>query len=70
MDGLWTDPGADPNLTTDSGSDMDPNLWRENDSDTEEEIQQKPLGYEDYLRRYLDEDTDFSALKKEPEIMQ
>ena len=26
--------------------------------------------YEDYLRRHLDGDTDFSALKKEPEIMQ
>ena len=26
--------------------------------------------YEDYLRRYLEGDTDFSALKKEPEIMQ
>jgi len=46
--------------------DFDPDIGEDSilDLDTE------PLRYEDYLRRYLDGDTDFSALKKEPEIMQ
>ena len=46
--------------------DVDSNVGEDSilDLDTE------PLRYEDYLRRHLDGDTDFSALKKEPEIMQ
>jgi len=46
--------------------DFDPDIGEDSilDLDTE------PLRYEDYLRRYLDGDTDFSALKKEPEIIQ
>ena len=44
------------------------------DSDVGEDsildLDTEPLRYEDYLRRHLDGDTDFSAMKKEPEIMQ
>ena len=69
LDGLWTDPGADPDLTTDSGTDMDPDLWRENDSDAEAEIRKNPLRYEDYLRMYLDGDTNLSMLSAEPDTV-
>ena len=62
LDGLWTD--TDPDIPAEGN--FNPDIGEDSilDLDTE------PLRYEDYLRRYLEGDTDFSALKKEPEIMQ
>jgi len=59
---MWTE--TDPDIPAEGNFNLDIGEDSILDLDTE------PLRYEDYLRRYLDGDTDFSALKKEPEIMQ
>ena len=59
---MWTETDVD--IMTEGDFDSDVGEDSILDLDTE------PLRYEDYLRRYLEGDTDFSALKKEPEIMQ
>ena len=61
MDGLWTDTEADPDPLTDSGTDGDLDLWSEIDTDLAADNKMRPR-YEDYLRRYLEGDTDFSKL--------
>ena len=61
MDGLWTDTEADPDLLTDSGTDGDLDLWNEIDTDLAADNKMRPR-YEDYLRRYLEGDTDLSML--------
>lgn len=62
LEGMWTK--TDPDIPAEGNFDLDIGEDSILDLDTE------PLRYEDYLRRHLDGDTDFSALKKEPEIMQ
>jgi len=61
MDGLWTDTEADPDPLTDSGTDGDLDLWSEIDTDLAADNKMRPR-YEDYLRRYLEGDTDLSML--------
>ena len=66
LDGLWTDLETDTDVDIMTEGDFDPDIGEDSilDLDTE------PLRYEDYLRRYLDGDTDFSVLMKESEISQ
>lgn len=54
----WT---ADPDPLADSGTDGDLDLWSEIDTDLAADDQMRPR-YEDYLRRYLEGDTDLSVL--------
>ena len=59
---MWTETDVD--IMTEGDFDSDVGEDSILDLDTE------PLRYEDYLRRYLDGDTDFSVLMKESEISQ